>query len=180
MSEQEKQALKRRFRTAQKLITEERFDAARYVLQQIDHPQAKEWLNRIKGKKSKTRAGTPVNSTLILFGIFAFVIVMGSILAILYAPTLIEAIQPRTYEQYLDDTFVSEEEILYSHVTGYCYHSTGYGGELCLDWADLVMAEHQPIISRCFEPYMVVAIIEADDYASIGICLSESAIPPPY
>ena len=180
MSEQEKQTLKRRFRTAQKLIAEERFDAARSVLQQIDHPQAKQWLKRLEGKKSKTASSPPISGTMIMFGIVAFVIGIGSILAIHYAPTLIEAIQPRTYEQYLDDTFVSDEDRLYSQVAGYCYHITGYSGELCLDWADLLIAEHQSIINPCFEPYAEVPILEADEYAMIGKCLSEHAIPPPY
>ncbi len=180
MSEQENETLKRRFRTAQKLIAEERFDTARYVLQQIDHPQAREWLKRLEGKKSITASSAPVSGTMILFGMIAFLIVFGFVLAILYVPTLIEAIQPRTFEQYLDDAFISDEEMLYSQVAGYCYHITGYGGELCLVWAELLLAEHRTIINRCFEPFIEVAIVEADEYATIGSCLSESAIPPPY
>jgi hypothetical protein len=81
--------------------------------------------------------------------------------------------------QDFDRFYPESEEILYANVAGYCYHMTGYGGELCLDWADLVMADYRDSVNLCFEPIMQIVVLESADYVTIGNCLRANDVPNP-
>lgn len=176
-----KQEVKQQFLEAHQLMTAQRYDEARKLLQQIDHPKAKEWLAQLEDKQKVSTPSTLVSSKMLLFGVGATMLILGLVLAFLYAPTLIEAMQPNTVEQYLDDTVVSEEEILYANVASYCYQITGYGGsDLCLDWTDEVMADHRATAETCLNPYREVEILSDDDYLDIGDCFAGASVPDPF
>lgn len=170
---------KEEFQKIHTLITAQRFDEARSLLEKMDHPQAQNWLKQLNKKQVSSKPSPLLSSNVLLFGITTFVIIFGLILALLYAPRILEALQPNTAEQFLDDTIVDDEEILYSHVASYCYQITGYGGELCLDWTDQVLADYHATVVACFEPYREVAIIDEEGYIAISDCLADSTIPPP-
>lgn len=174
-----KKKIQQQFQRAHQLITNRQYDEARKLLQQIDDPKAKEWLAQLEDKQKVSTPSTLVSSKMLLFGVGAAVLIMGLVLAFLYAPTLIEAMQPNTVEQYLDDTVVSDEEILYANVASYCYKITGYGGELCLDWTDMVMADHRATAETCLNPYREVEILSDEDYLDIGDCFATASVPDP-
>lgn len=179
MSEQS--TIKERLSSARKLIKEGRYGAARYILEQIEHPKAQAMLKAIEGRQEKAKFVAPISGQMAIVGAFAILVIVGLVLAIRYIPPLIEATQYRGYEDYYDDIpFVSDDEILYAHVTSYCYHITGYGGELCLDWADSVVVDYRAVMRDCFAPYTDAGIVSAEDYADVGYCLQENTIPPPF
>ena len=178
MSQSSQSSLKEHFQETHHLISQQRYGEARQLLKQLDHPQAKVWLKQLEGKTVSRKRSRP-QTGLILFGVLAIIGFIFLILALMYAPRLLEAMQPNTYEQYLDDTVASDEEILYANVASYCYHITDYGGELCLDWTDMLLADYQTIVTACFEPYLETVLLEDEDYIVIRECLSDD-IPSPY
>jgi len=178
MSEQ-KPSLKQQFHQAHELITAQRYADARKLLQEIDDPQAEVWLKQLEDKQKQSIPSTLFSPMMLLFGISAIIIGLGLVLAFMYVPPLIEAVQPNETDQYIDEMSVSDDEIIYSHIAGYCYHITGYGGELCLDWADLVMGDYNATAVSCVTPYIDTGLLDDLDYSEIGLCLTGASVPDP-
>lgn len=175
-----KRSLKQQFQKANDLINAQKYDEARKLLRQINHPKAEEWLIQLEDKNKQSTPSTLFSPMMLGLGVGATILILGLVLAFMYVPTLIETLQPNTAEQYMDDTVVSDEEILYSHIASYCYHITGYGGELCLDWTDMMMAEYRDTAETCLASYMDAALFEDDDYVTIGACFAAASVPDPY
>lgn len=173
------QTTKQLFRQAHELITAQRYEEARKLLQQIDDPQAKLWLQQLDDKQKQSTPSTLFSPMMLLIGISGIIILLGIVLGFMYVPSLIEALQPNTANEYFDETIVSDDEIIYAHIAGYCYHITGYGGELCLDWTDLLMADYYSTAVTCITPYMESALLEDEDYIMIRDCLSNASVPDP-
>lgn len=175
--------IKERLSTARKLIKNGRYDAAHYILEQINHPKAQAMLKVIEGRQEKPKSASLISGQMAILSVFAITITLGLILAIRYIPPLIEASQYPDYEDYYDAyddiPFVSDDEILYAHVASYCYHITGYGGELCLDWTDSIVVDYRAIVRACFAPYVDTGIMNAENYADVSNCLQENVVPPP-
>ena len=161
-----------RLEQVRKLVEAGRYDVARSVLRKIDDPTAKSWLKKLNKVAPATKQKPSINwmIPLLVVGISAGVVIM--ILVFQYLPQFIEkVIQPDLPDEY----GVSIEEEYYAELVHYCTQTTGYGGgELCLDWADIVMAEHHRDASNCLE----TAYADTQQgFTDFGICLSQHTVP---
>lgn len=66
---------------------------------------------------------------------------------------------------------------LYSPVASYCYTFTGYGGDLCLDWTESVLRDHNGSVSNCFA--QVESPLSDQHYAQVKDCLQSAGVPDP-
>ena len=182
MPEETSRTVKKQLTQANRLISEKRYDEARELLSQIDHPQAKLWLKQLANKQqhASRRAFSPI---LVLAGVAGAVVIAGVIAALMVLPSFTMVLRPNTLpDPYEDDFTVSDEEIRYANITSYCYEITGYGGsDLCLDWADLLLSTHRATVLPCVEPLMDKVTLEDADYVTFGNCLNQDpSIPPPF
>lgn len=181
MSEQNDSTIKERLSAARKLAREGRYEAARYILEQVEHPKARAMLEALEGHQDKVKS-RPLITGQQLLAIMGIIGVVG----IVIVPILIQAIL-QIPEQRLNDGLskisgnisISEDEALYLNVVNYCYHITGYGGDLCLDWTDTLIADYKSTANDCFAPYLEKALLEEEDYSAISACLNNANVPPP-
>ena len=171
-----------KLRTAHKLINQGRYDAARHVLHQIEgDPTAVAWLEKLEPLKTKRgRSGGNLPVALIVMGFAIGIIVL--ILSIRFLPPILLQAELQQfggvpYPDDYGDIEITEEEILYAELANYCYTSTGYGGELCLDWTDVVLAEHRHAVNACKS---TLDLDDPEDRYTFGVCLKEWDVPPFY
>lgn len=183
MSEQQKSILKERLGTARKLAKEGRYDAARYILEQIEHPQAKAMLQALENRPDKVKSKPLFSIQMLAMVIGGVIIIAGIVMAVLFVPYLLEAPQRQIDEAFYNEIngniVLSQEEVLYANLAMYCYDYTGYGGDLCLDWTEFVLADYRSLIGNCLDPLVDADIPTDAIYDDAGICLHGAGIPRP-
>lgn len=158
-----------RMQTVRQHIKNGRYDVARAMLREINDPIAKIWLEKLEGLKPPSRRQTSINwmIPLLVVGISIGVIVV--ILVAQYLPQFVEASRTRTLEEY------TAAEQQYAQLDHYCTQTMGYGGgELCLDWVDLVVAEYQTQASFCLSQFDMETV---EGRQALGLCLAEQGVP---
>lgn len=183
MSEQQKSILKERLATARKLAKEGRYDAARYILEQIEHPQAEAMLQALENRADKVKSKPLFSIQMLVMVIGAVITISGIVMAVLFIPYILEAPQRQIDEAFYNEVngniILSQEEVLYANLAMYCYDYTGYGGDLCLDWTEFVLADYRSLIGDCLAPLIDAAIPDDEIFTDVGICLHGAGIPRP-
>lgn len=183
MSGQKKAIIKERISAARKLAKEGRYDAARYILAQVEHPKAKTMLKALEGRQEKRKSSSLFSVRMLIMTIGGIISILGFIAALVFIPPLIEAPQKKIendfYNESIGNITLSDEEVRYANLANYCYDYTGYGGELCLDWTEMVLADYADGLDNCLAPLIDADMPTDEIYAKVGTCLTDAGVPPP-
>ena len=161
-----------RLRTAHKLIQQGRYHVARDILREMDHPIAQAWLQQIENKQSKPPK-REVNWVLplMIVGAIIGISVLVVFLTIRPIPTGLSV-----FDALPEDIPLSEQDEFYLEMMHYCTQRVGYGVELCMDWTEMVVAEHQSKAVACLEE----AQNRREWQETMHACIINTDIPPPF
>lgn len=165
-----------RIKKAVALAKQGQYEKARHIVRHMEHPKAKELLNVLDGMREKPKPKSFVSAFAVMI---VLVIIVGIGAFAGFAWIMNNYVGSFSLGELA--TFgsqVSEEEFLYYNLVGYCYDYTNYGGELCEDWADSVMATHQDSAESCFAPY-VETLYSEQEFTEVRRCLQSAGIPDP-
>ena len=125
---------KAKMQAAKELIREKRYEDARAILRDIDHPTAREWLQKINRIAPERKRKMPRKAVAILS------------LIVLIVVLVIVVLNARYQTQLERDRFIAQ-----LHLEDACRWAAD--GEItsrqCQKYAEDVMAEHAPIVMRC-------------------------------
>lgn len=151
------------------------YDKARYLLDGIQNPKAQELREQLAGlEESPQRKPIVSRFTLVVGGLGALAVIL--MMAFL-PPPLSQLMQINNNE--FDEFAITDDEILYADLASFCFAITGYGGELCYDWTESVIAEHETSAANCLPDNERTGAFTDEQIVEIRTCLSAAGIPEP-
>lgn len=159
-------------RRARGLIKQGRYAPARAILEQLDDPAARAWLEELENAKPKQKRQFDWWLPLVVVAA-----AVGVTILVLVAPAIIEQTQQASYDNALDPAFIDQSEQFYLDLMHYCTLTVGYGVESCMDWSDLVTLEHREVAETCLDQFDVR---KDDEMAGFGECLQKQGVPPAF
>lgn len=165
-----------RIKKAVALAKEGQYAKARHIVRNMEHPKAKELLKVLDGMQEKPKRKPFVSG----FAVMMVLVIIGGLGAFAGFAWIMNNYVGNfsLLELATFGSNITEEEFLYYDVVGYCYDYTNYGGDLCEDWTDTVIANHEDSARACFAPY-VETFYSEQEFAEIRSCLRAAGIPDP-
>lgn len=166
-------------RTAHALIEHGRIDEARRLLQTLDDPTARLWLNQLDANKRIRKADRRLSRRLSMPLLVALAVVIGIItlvIMLLLTPTLINQIQSQSQDHPNAQSLLAADEQLRVQLIQYCTPKYGTGAAACLNWADEVVAQHRGEALACLAQY---AVQTPEERAQVADCLTTNGVPLP-
>lgn len=162
---------------AKKLIQQKRYDVAVHLLRDVDDPRAQALIARLKTMKPKRNRSVERQAWLAAAGLVAMIVL--AVVVVLLLPDFIERVNEArpVYEEDFYSTDITEEEIVYVKLNGYCSQIVRYGVEWCMDWTDLVLEDYEAAAMTCLDQFD--PLLEAE-FPPFHQCVNEKGLPPPF